>query len=92
MFICSNCKHFTTEVHTCEYCKKNVCKQCICEDDQKYPHHDLYVQLCSNCACANCVRNDELRKGYNHCKECDLQYCDDCFEETLCHEVKHVKN
>lgn len=88
MFICSNCKHFTSKLDTCECCKKNVCHQCIVMDEDRCPRHGLSFQLCSNCVCANCVIDDKLYIGYNKCKECSLQYCDDCF---LKHYVNHVK-
>ena len=98
MFICSNCKQFTSQIHTCDYCRKDVCYRCILiTDDEigRYPHFSSYSQLCSNCQCAGCIQKEEpynLNIGWDVCKECGLQYCTDCFTNSNCYKFKHEKD
>lgn len=95
MFICFNCKQFTPNVYTCDNCKKDVCFSCILITDYeigRYPHFSSYSQLCSKCQCAGCIQKGEpynLCVGWDTCKECELQYCDECFKNTKCYKFKH---
>lgn len=97
MFICFNCRQFVSTVHQCEHCNKNVCPNCILIGDLcgTKPHFNPWSQLCSKCQCASCieVKGGKLIVGYDICTFCGLQYCNDCFQNTLCsNSIEHDKN
>ena len=92
MFICSNCRQF---VYACDDCKKDVCSHCILIGDEVgvKPYYNSYSQLRSKCQCAGCIQVNpgNLCVGYDVCSICDMQFCDGCFKNPECHDIKHIK-